>query len=588
MNALTDISRLIRAATLVARAPIETPLLQSLPPNLIRLALCPRIRPPPSPQDTSLSSPSPIHPSADQPTDAKSEPSLSSEPAIRSTPGPPPSDSPPSPTQSANPTATPVTATPASPDPTSDPQTPPPSSPVSNSWTPRQRRVPESPFSRVLAFGGLGVGLMAGAAAESARRFVGLSTPDKVYSSFVSEANAERLAASLSRMRGAALKLGQMLSIQDENVVPEAVLKALERVRQGADVMPERQLETVLEREWGEGWRERLVRFEMSAMAAASIGQVHEAEVLDGGENVRVCVKVQYPGVGGSIRSDLSNLKRLVVGSGVIPENFFVGEALKVAEEELERECDYEVERANQERYRELVDGEGGLGGVFSVPRTFEEWSTKRVLMSEYVDGVPIDRVGGMSQDVKDRVGESLLRLVLVELFVFGFQQSDPNWSNYLYEERTGKIHLIDFGAARGYNEGFLMQYLSLIRACANRDREGVVDWSIRLGFLTGEESREMVDAHVQASFAVGEPFQKEYRETGFDFKGNDIPARAAKFGKVMLQHRLTPPPKEAYALHRRLSGGFLMSMKLGARINAARLLDDMVERLIREGRIEE
>lgn len=388
-------------------------------------------------------------------------------------------------------------------------------------------------------------------------------------------------------MRGAALKLGQILSIQDENVVPETVLRALERVRQGADVMPAPQLERVMTQELGKNWRERVVEFEESAFAAASIGQVHRGRVLrEGRKEVDVVFKVQYPGVGRSIKSDLGNLRRLVVVGGFVPDNFFVDEALKVAEEELERECDYGIERANQERYRELLMGNEVLSQTFYVPEVFGEFCTKHVLVSEFVRGVPIDRVGSMEKAVRDTVAEKLLKLTLSELFLFAFQQSDPNWSNYLYEEETGRINLIDFGAARAYNEKFLMRYLELIRACARRDRQGVIEHSIRLGFLTGEESRDMLNAHVQASFAVGEPFQEQNRERGFNFAGNDIPARTAKFGRVMLNHRLTPPPKEAYSLHRRLSGAFLMSMKLGATINAAKMLEETVAELVREGRI--
>lgn len=467
--------------------------------------------------------------------------------------------------------------------------------PITPVWTPRERAVPESPFSRVVAFGGLGAGLLAGAAAESARRMVGLSAPAAdlpgtgVYSAFVSDANAERLAASLSRMRGAALKLGQMLSIQDDNVIPPPVLKALERVRQGADVMPERQLARVMARELGEDWREKIIRFNKQPIAAASIGQVHRGVIRDeNGQEVDVVFKIQYPGVARSIKSDLNNLKRLVTVGNFVPDNFFLDEALAHAAEELARECDYTVEAESQARYRELVLASDALRDNFYVPKVYRSHSTRHVLVSEFVQGIAVDRIADQPQQLRNEVASNLLRLTLAELFVLAFQQSDPNWSNYLYDVDSGKVNLIDFGAARPYDETFLVRYLALIRACAARDREGVIDHSIRLGFLTGEESKDMMHAHVQASFAVGEPFQEQNRASGFDFTRNDIPARTAKFGKVMLQYRLTPPPKEAYSLHRRLSGAFLMSTRLGATINAAEMLEDTVRTLVAEGRISE
>jgi aarF domain-containing kinase len=99
---------------------------------------------------------------------------------------------------------------------------------------------------------------------------------------------------------------------------------------------------------------------------------------------------------------------------------------------------------------------------------------------------------------------------------------------------------------------------------------------STELGFLTGEESSVMVDAHYHASIAVGEPFRNRYKGIGYDFRSTDIPARTAKYGRIMLENRLTPPPTEAYSLHRRLSGAFLTAMRLEAVIDCASMLDAM------------
>ncbi|KAL5539848.1 hypothetical protein UlMin_045469 [Ulmus minor] len=437
---------------------------------------------------------------------------------------------------------------------------------------PRERRVPSTPFSRALGFAGLGAGLAWGSLQESAKRLVfgtPLSQSDKSpISPFLSEKNAQRLALALCRMRGAALKLGQMLSIQDESLVPAPILAALDIVRQGADVMPKNQLNQVLSAELGPEWLSNLTSFDYEPMAAASIGQVHRAVTKSG---MDVAMKIQYPGVADSIESDIENVKLLLDYTNLIPKGLYLDRAMKVAKEELSRECDYELEATNQKRFRELLSNRPG----FYVPLVVDGISSKRVLTTELVSGIPIDRVALLSQETRNYVGKKLLELTLNELFLFRFMQTDPNWSNFLYDEATKTINLIDFGAARDFSKSFVDDYLRMVLACANGDRDGVIEMSRRLGFLTGMESEVMVEAHVQAGFVVGLPFSTS---GGYDFSSTNITQSISNLGATMLKHRLTPPPDEAYSLHRKLSGAFLACIKLGATVPCRELLLQVYE----------
>jgi len=439
----------------------------------------------------------------------------------------------------------------------------------------REARVPSSALGRVWGFGSLAANLVAGTITEAVSRpFRGGDAGARPGSVVLTPRNAEVLAEGLCRMRGAALKLGQMLSIQDPDTIPPEIQAALERVRQGADVMPESQLTQVLREDLGEDWRRLFRSFDPAPIAAASIGQVHRAELPDG---TPVAVKVQYPGVAQSIHADIDNLMRMMRVANVFPRGLFVEQAVAVAKKELSLECDYEYEAAAQERFRELVLASPDLARDVEVPEVFPAACGKRVLTSRLVPGVPIDRVAGMDQATRDSVGTRLLRLTLRELFDWRLMQTDPNWGNFLYDPDSGKVYLIDFGAAKEYPKGFVDDYVRMVRACAERDADEVVLRSARLGFLTGDESQVMLDAHTQAGFVVGEPFAAE---GDFDFGAHQgLTRRVGQLGSVMLKHRLAPPPEEAYSLHRKLSGAFLASIKIRARVPCRALFYEVWDR---------
>jgi aarF domain-containing kinase len=386
----------------------------------------------------------------------------------------------------------------------------------------------------------------------------------------ISESQAERLAEGLCRMRGAALKIGQMLSLSDETLIPPQIAKALERVRTQADVMPRRQLERVMESELGEDWRTKLGGdgFEDAPVAAARIGQVHRATLADGRV---VAVKVQYPGVAESIASDINNLRALLSIGNFLPKGLYIESVMAVAREELTAECDYLREAACQERFRANV----GDDRDFEVPAVVREATTRRVLTTTWVRGMPIDQVEarGLSQGVRDAIARRLLRLTLNELFKWRFMQTDPNWGNFLYDPERDVIGLLDFGASRAFRKEFVDDYLRLVWAAANNDRATILDVSMRLGFLTGLESRAMLEAHVESGLVVGEPFRSA---APFDFRGSGITQRVSQHGETFANERLTPPPTEVYSLHRKLAGAFLICIRLGAKMHCRDLLEEV------------
>lgn len=453
------------------------------------------------------------------------------------------------------------------------------------------RAVPSTRVGRAWGFAQLGVGLAIGTAVEGASRLWG--SPSKTAgngngSLVINDHNADRLAASLCRMRGAALKMGQMLSIQDETLLPPALTRALHSVRQGADAMPRYQLMAQLESQWGANWRENksVVSFDETPLAAASIGQVHRAQIKfdnqDSDENGNtsvqdVVVKVQYPGVGNSIESDLRNLAMLVKVSGLAPKGLFLENVIRVGQEELRVECDYQREKTNQKRIRDLVHTDPVLqANNFVVPYVYNEWTTDEILVSEYRPGGTIDKVSNLSQEERNRIGRAIMYLTMKELFVWRFMQTDPNWGNFLYDVGSKTTSLIDFGATREYSKEFVDGYLRIVWASANQDEATLMEQSHRMHFLTGDENEAMLRAHKLSGFTVGEPF---WKSEAFDFQGSQISSRMGEHTSVFLRHRLTPPPEEVYTLHRKLAGAYMLCIKLGAKI----VCRDMLEEIVRD-----
>lgn len=436
----------------------------------------------------------------------------------------------------------------------------------------RESKVPSSRFSRMWQYGGLATSMAFGAVGESFRRATG-STPEAGGSLMLSEANMQRLVSKLSKMRGAALKLGQMMSFQDSKMLPKPIHDVLQRVQDSADYMPASQRNRVLSSNLGSEWRALFSHFEETPIAAASIGQVHRAILASTSQSV--AVKIQYPGVASSIDSDLSNLAILLTASRLLPKGLYLDKTIANARVELAWECDYLREAEMATRFRNLLADETN---IYHVPAIIKEASAQQVLTAEFAEGTGVTKGQHFTQEQKDWIGINVLRLCLREITEFKFMQTDPNWTNFLFNDKAHKLELLDFGASRDFPDRFILPYIRTLLAASRGDREQVRDLSVELGYLTGHESQAMVKAHVSSVLTLAEPFAETAPEV-YDFRNQTITDRVRGYIPVMLRERLAPPPEETYSIHRKLSGAFLLCAKLGSRVRCREMFEESMRK---------
>ncbi|TIC20693.1 ABC1-domain-containing protein [Wallemia mellicola] len=435
--------------------------------------------------------------------------------------------------------------------------------------TPRYTKVPSSRIGRLFHYGGLAAGLTYGTATEYLK-----GNNRQGQSLFLSEGNVDRLVNKLSTMRGAALKLGQFLSIQDSHLLPPQIETALSRLQNRADYMPNWQLEAVLSKEFGPNWMDNFEEFNKVPIAAASIGQVHSATLSANHPKhplMKVALKIQFPGVKESINSDLNNLKILVSASGILPRGLYLDSTIKVMRAELADECDYLREAECGEQFALNLENDP----EFKCPVVVKDLCTSNILTTEFMSGEPLSRAYEYDQSTKDKIGSAVMRLCIREIFEFKLMQTDPNWSNFLWDKESGKINLIDFGASRPYTEDFVDAFGRLLLSAGNGDREECVNSSLRLRYLTGEENDIMINAHIASMLALGEPFRQP---TAYSFKNQTITDRVKEQIPTMLKHRLTPPPKETYSLNRKLSGAFLLCSRLGSTVSCRDIWEEVTK----------
>lgn len=379
-------------------------------------------------------------------------------------------------------------------------------------------------------------------------------------------ANITRVANQLSQMRGAAMKIGQLVSMDTGDLLPAELAAIMARLREDADFMPPAQLKKVLAAQWPEGWLREFSRFDVRPIAAASIGQVHRAQLRDGRD---LAVKVQYPGVARSIDSDVANVGALIRMSGMLPKGFALEPYLAEAALQLHEETDYQREARYLNRFRDLLVDEQG----FILPKVHADWSTQSILAMSFVAGKPIEEAASESQGRRNRIMQKMIELFLKELFEFKVIQSDPNFANYRYDPLTGDVILLDFGAVREISKDISMFYRNLLKAGIDGNRELLEELSITSGIIienTKKAHRDQILDIMQMAFGgLSAPV--------FDFADTTLTQKMQRAGEALARDGFVPPvvPMDMLYVQRKLAGLYLLGVKLKARLPVGQMLRD-------------
>lgn len=429
----------------------------------------------------------------------------------------------------------------------------------------RSLPVPAGRLTRLARMGGMTAGV-AGRMALGGAQALSRGQRPEMRGLLLTPANVTRITEELARMRGAAMKIGQLVSMDTGDVLPPELAQIMARLRNDAHTMPPAQLKKVLAAEWPRGWLGQFEAFYVHPIAAASIGQVHRARTRDGRD---MAVKVQYPGVAGSIDSDVANVGALIRMSGLLPKGFDLAPYLEQARLQLHEETDYALEGRHLARFGTLLTGEE----AFTVPELHADWTTGNILAMSFVPGEAIERLVNAPQHTRDAVAARLIALTLREVFDWGVMQSDPNFANYRWNAETGRIVLLDFGATREISGTIAEQYRALMRAGLAGDMETAEAVAQQIGFLSDEIAPE----HRTQILSMMETVFTALRDAApFDFATTDLPRRMQAEGEVLARSGFVPPPVpiDVLYLQRKFGGMFLLASRLGARVDVRGLME--------------
>ncbi|MFL6089058.1 MAG: ABC1 kinase family protein [Aeromicrobium sp.] len=388
----------------------------------------------------------------------------------------------------------------------------------------------------------------------------------------VQRRTADQLFSVLGQLKGGAMKFGQAMSIF-EAALPDEIAKpyreTLRKLQDAAPPMPPSVVHRVMAQEFGDAWRDQFPTFEDVPAAAASIGQVHRAmwQDPDGGEPVEVAVKLQYPGAGRALRSDLRQLARLGRIFGMIAPAVDVQGLIEELQARVVEELDYRQEAENQNTFADAFADDPDI----VIPRAIA--ATDQALVTTWLEskGSLADIIADGTQEERDHFGSLYIHFLFTGPVRAGLLHADPHPGNYRILE-SGQLGVVDFGAVDRLPNGVPAELGRLIRIAADGDHDELETALRELGFLRP-------NAHISPE-AIGRyvgPLVEPARTAEFTFNREWIRAKVAHVSAPTADGMGTSLrinlPREYVLLHRVGVGGVGVLCQLGATVRVPEVL---------------
>jgi predicted unusual protein kinase regulating ubiquinone biosynthesis (AarF/ABC1/UbiB family) len=384
------------------------------------------------------------------------------------------------------------------------------------------------------------------------------------------EQQVRYLTKEARELKGAFAKVGQVLSTYGESFLPPEVNAILKSLQSQIEPLPIATIERLLEERLGPE-RARTLKLDPTPLGAASLGQVHRARILPGGNEI--AVKVRYPGIEKAIDADLRLIRFMLSSAKIVPADMPKSrftEIFSEARSVLKQEVDYSQELALLKRYREKLAGDPR----FVCPVPVDEYCGEGVVATTLIPGVRVDsaQVKALSQSRRNRLATHLMELFLMEFLDWNLVQTDPHFGNYLIQidpvGEDDKWVLLDFGAVRSFSETFKDSYLTLLCGVLANSEAQTLEGGEKMGLVDATDDAEVRQAFVQLARLAGEALLAP-AERPFCYASSDLPQRIAKVAPAVIYRlKMRLPPREMVSFDRKLTGVYVHLVNLGAKLS--------------------